>query len=176
MNIANEYLRVVTINFTNYKGLADKAMAQLDEKDFHYKIDKESNSIAIIIQHMSGNARSRFTDFFTSDGEKPNRNRDTEFVDRKITKAQLLDLWEQGWNILFDLLYNMKEDDLLRQVHIRGEAHSALEALNRQVAHYSYHVGQIVMIAKHVREKDWKTLSIAKGKSEEFNKGMLKKS
>ena len=175
MNIANEYLRTATINFRMYKGLADKAFAQLEEKDFHYKIDKESNSIAIIIQHINGNARSRFTDFFTSDGEKPSRNRDSEFEEQKLSKAELIELWEQGWNILFDLLYNIKEDDLLKTVHIRGEAHTALEALNRQVAHYAYHSGQIVMIAKHIKGDKWNSLSIPKGKSAEFNTKMAGK-
>lgn len=170
----NDFLRVAIKNFETYKSLADKAIAQLEEKDLFFRFDENANSIAQIIQHMAGNARSRFTDFFTTDGEKPDRNRDSEFEYHTYSKAELLEIWENGWNIVFDLLYMMKEDDLSRTVVIRSQNHSALEAINRQVAHYAYHSGQIVMIAKHLRGKNWNSLSIPKGKSDEYNKGLMK--
>lgn len=168
----NEYLSVALNNFRTYKSIADKALEQISEEQFHYLIDEESNSIAIIMQHMIGNARSRFIDFFTSDGEKPNRHRDQEFVEQKLTKDELLIQWNKAWQIVFDLLESMNDDDLQKNVSIRNEKQSALKAINRQVAHYAYHVGQIVFIAKHLKGKDWETMSIAKGKSEEYNKGM----
>lgn len=168
----NEYLSVALNNFRTYKSIADKALEQISEEQFHYLIDEESNSIAIIMQHMIGNARSRFIDFFTSDGEKPNRHRDQEFVEQKLTKDELLIQWNNAWQIVFDLLESMNDNDLEKIVSIRNEKQSALKAINRQVAHYAYHVGQIVFIAKHLKGKDWETMSIAKGKSEEYNKGM----
>lgn len=170
----NDYLNIAINNFNTYKALADKAIAQLSEEELHRSLNDEDNSIAIIMQHMIGNARSRFTDFFTTDGEKPNRNRDEEFVEKNMSKEQLLAAWESAWTLLFDLLYNMKLEDLSNTVFIRDERQSALKAINRQIAHYAYHVGQIVFIAKHWKGKDWNTLSIAKGKSEEYNKGMMK--
>lgn len=170
----NDYLNIAINNFNTYKGLADKAIEQLSEEELHRCIGEEDNSISIIMQHMIGNARSRFTDFFTSDGEKPNRNRDEEFIEKNMSKDKLLAEWESAWKLLFDLLYNMKQDDLSKTVFIRNERQSALKAINRQVAHYAYHVGQIVFLAKHYKGKEWNTLSIAKGKSEEFNKGMMK--
>lgn len=170
----NDYLNIAINNFNTYKGLADKAIAQLDEKELHFTLSENDNSISIIMQHMIGNARSRFTDFFTSDGEKPNRNRDDEFIEKNLTKEKLLAEWESAWTLLFDLLYNMKEEDLSNTVHIRAERQSALKAINRQVAHYAYHVGQIVFLAKHIKGNYWSTLSIAKGKSDEYNKEMMK--
>lgn len=170
----NDYLNIAINNFNTYKSLADKAIAQLSEDDLHKVISEEDNSISIIMQHMIGNAKSRFTDFFTSDGEKPDRNRDEEFIEKNLSKEQLINAWENAWKLLFDLLYNMKEEDLSKTVFIRAERQSALKAINRQIAHYAYHVGQIVFIAKHLKGRDWNTLSIAKGKSEEYNKGMMK--
>lgn len=152
--------------------MADKAIAQLEEKELYYQIDEESNSIAIIMQHMIGNAKSRFTNFFTEDGEKPNRNRDEEFIEKNISKSDLIQQWNDAWQIVFDLLENMNADELLHTVSIRNEKQSALKAINRQIAHYAYHVGQIVFVAKHIRGHQWKTLSIAKGKSEEYNQSM----
>ncbi len=174
MNTSAEYIRVATKNFPTYKTLANNAMAQVRDEDLHYQIDPEANSIAQIIQHMSGNAISRFTDFFTSDGEKPDRNRDAEFEVYNYSRAQLEEIWERGWKVLFDLLDGMKDEDLQRIVRIRAEEHTVIDALNRQVAHYAYHVGQIVIIAKHLCGKNWNTLSIAKGKSQEFNDTKMK--
>lgn len=170
----NDYLNIAINNFNTYKGLADKAIAQLSEEELHRALADDDNSIAIIMQHMIGNARSRFTDFFTTDGEKPNRNRDEEFIEKNLSKDKLLQEWESAWTLLFDLLYNMKEDDLSKTVFIRDERQSALKAINRQIAHYAYHVGQIVFLAKHWKSNEWNTLSIAKGKSEEYNKGLMK--
>ncbi|MFN5706291.1 MAG: DUF1572 family protein [bacterium] len=168
----NDYISVALNNFKNYKSIADKALEQVTEEQFHYLIDDESNSIAIIMQHMIGNARSRFIDFFTSDGEKPDRHRDQEFLEQKLTKDQLLNQWNNAWQIVFDLLESMNGDDLQKIVSIRNEKQSALKAINRQIAHYSYHVGQIVFIAKHLKGNNWQTMSIAKGKSDEYNKGL----
>lgn len=170
----NDYLNIAINNFNTYKGLADKAIAQLSDDELHFSFSEDDNSISVIMQHMIGNAQSRFTDFFISDGEKPNRNRDEEFVEKNLSREQLIAAWESAWTLLFDLLYNMKEEDLSKTVHIRAERQSALKAINRQIAHYAYHVGQIVFIAKHIKAGNWNTLSIAKGKSEEFNKGMMK--
>lgn len=169
----NDYLNIAINNFNTYKGLADKAIAQLSDEELHRTLNDDDNSIAVIMQHMIGNARSRFTDFFTSDGEKSNRNRDQEFIEKNQSREQLLSDWEGAWSLLFDLLYNMKPEDLSNTVFIRSERQSALKAINRQVAHYAYHVGQIVFLAKHWKGNNWKTLSIAKGKSEEYNKGMM---
>ncbi len=170
----NDYLNIAINNFTTYKSLADKAIAQLNDEQLFACLTEHDNSVAIIMQHMIGNARSRFTDFFTTDGEKPNRNRDEEFVLQNLDREKLLAHWEDAWKLLFDLLYNMKPEELTNTVHIRAERQSALKAINRQVAHYAYHVGQIVFIAKHFKGNDWNTLSIAKGKSEEYNKQMMK--
>ena len=170
----NDYLNIAINNFNTYKTLADKAIAQLNDEELYKALNDEDNSVAIIMQHMIGNARSRFTDFFTSDGEKPNRNRDEEFLLKNNNREQLLASWEDAWKLLFDLLYNMKTEELSNTVFIRAERQSALKAINRQIAHYAYHVGQIVFLAKHFKGKDWNTLSIAKGKSEEYNKNMMK--
>jgi hypothetical protein len=158
--------------FKQYKELADKAIAQIDETAIHWKPEPESNSIYLIIKHMSGNMQSRWTDFLTSDGEKEWRNRDGEFEDDTISKADALILWEKGWACLFGALEPLTNEDLARLVYIRGEAHSVMEAVNRQIAHYAYHVGQIVYIAKAIRSSQWHTLSIAKGKSQEFNNNL----
>lgn len=170
----NDYLNIAINNFNTYKSLADKAIAQLSDDELFKSLSNDDNSVAIIMQHMIGNARSRFTDFFTSDGEKPNRNRDEEFVLKYTNREQLLVQWEDAWKLLFDLLYNMKPEELSNTVHIRAERQSALKAINRQIAHYAYHVGQIVFLAKHFKGESWNTLSIAKGKSEEYNKNMMK--
>jgi hypothetical protein len=170
----NDYLNIAINNFNTYKSLADKAISQLSDEELFKSFSDDDNSVAIIMQHMIGNARSRFTDFFTSDGEKPNRNRDKEFVLKYTNREQLLAQWEDAWKLLFDLLYNMKPEELFNTVHIRAERQSALKAINRQIAHYAYHVGQIVFLAKHFKGSNWNTLSIAKGKSEEYNKNMMK--
>lgn len=158
--------------FANYRNLAERSFAQLSaEEDYHYQPDEESNSIAILIKHMSGNMISRWTDFLTTDGEKPNRNRDEEFVDRKESKEDLMKRWETGWKVFMDTLNTLKEDDLLKIVTIRGEELTVLQALNRQTAHYSYHIGQIVFLAKHIKNREWKSLSIPKNKSAAHSSG-----
>lgn len=158
--------------FTNYRALAEKSFAQLEnDADFHYKPDAESNSIAVIMKHMSGNMISRWTDFLTTDGEKPNRNRDSEFVDGTETREQLIESWNRGWQVFMDTLHSLTAEDVMKTILIRGEGMTVTQALNRQTAHYAYHVGQIVFLAKHIKNASWKSLSIPKGKSEEFMKG-----
>jgi uncharacterized damage-inducible protein DinB len=157
-----------------HKRLADGAITQLNDEQFFATLDSESNSVAIIVKHMAGNMRSRFTDFLTSDGEKPDRNRDQEFItDPGTTREEVLRRWEQYWQLVFETLNSLHAEDLTRTVTIRGEPHSVLQAINRQVAHYAYHVGQIVCLAKHWKGADWKTLSVPKGKSDEINAKML---
>lgn len=173
--IGNAYLKVVLERFKSVKDLGDKTINQLSNDEIHWKLNEASNSIAIIVKHMSGNMISRWSDFLTSDGEKPNRNRDAEFVDDLSSKQELLTIWDKGWNALFDTLNGLDSQDLLAEVSIRGESHMVLEAIERQVAHYAYHVGQIVYIGKQVKDDNWQTLSIPKGKSEEHLQQMLKK-
>ena len=149
---------------------ADKAMAQIDDGQLFLALDPESNSIATIVKHMAGNMRSRWTDFLASDGEKPDRNRDTEFeLTAADTAAQLRSAWENGWALLLETVSSLTPADLERTIYIRGEAHNVVEAINRQAAHYAAHVGQIVMLAKHFAGPRWQSLSIPKGKSREFD-------
>ncbi|NWN97293.1 MAG: DUF1572 family protein [Bacillus sp. (in: Bacteria)] len=175
MNIGNVYLRVVIERFKSVKTLGDKTIEQLSEKDIHWTYNQESNSIAVIVKHLSGNMISRWTDFLTSDGEKENRNRDEEFIDDVSSKSELISVWEKGWDVLIDTLTGLNEDDLLETIKIRGEKHLVLEAIERQIAHYAYHVGQIVYIGKQLKDSEWKTLSIPRGKSEDYRKEMLEK-
>ncbi|MEG0367275.1 MAG: DUF1572 family protein [Coprobacillus sp.] len=175
MSIEAEYLRVVKARFKSVKNLGDKAIEQLLEEDIHWALNEESNSIAIIVSHLSGNMVSRWTDFLNSDGEKPFRNRDQEFVDHISSKAELLAISEVGWNTLFEALNNLSEKDLLKNINIRGQSHSVIEAIERQLAHYAYHVGQIVYIGKQIKSENWESLSIPKGHSESFLQEMLKK-
>lgn len=156
--------------FRYYKNLAERAIAQVPDEQLVTVLDGEANSIAVIVKHMAGNMRSRWTDFLNSDGEKPDRNRDTEFDQPPTTREALLALWEQGWQCLFGALEPLSEPDLQRTVTIRGEAHSVMQAINRQVAHYSYHCGQIVLLAKHFKHGDWKSLSVPRNQSAEFNR------
>ena len=149
-------------------------MAQVADDQFCVVLDGEMNSIALVIKHMAGNMRSRWSDFLTSDGEKPDRNRDSEFVDPPVGRPALMDLWEQGWTCLFQALEPLTDADLTRTITIRGEAHSVMQAINRQVAHYSYHCGQIVFLAKHFRGADWKSLSVPRGASAGFNQKVLR--
>jgi len=158
------YLDSVTKIFLQYKLLAEKAMAQVEPAQLFVQANEDSNSIAIVVKHLAGNMISRWTDFFTTDGEKPDRNRDTEFENDIQDKEILLKRWEQGWNVFLDTLTSIKPEDLSRTIFIRGEAHSVLEAINRQLAHYSYHVGQIVYLAKMLGKNEWKSLSIPKKK------------
>jgi hypothetical protein len=172
----NLYLDEAFRSLRGHKRLADGAIAQLTDEQFFAAPDAESNSVAIIVKHMAGNMRSRFTDFLTSDGEKPDRNRDREFVIHADAKRnEVLTSWEQNWHLVFDTLNSLHADDLGRTVTIRGEPHSVLQAINRQVAHYAYHVGQIVYLAKHWKGRDWKSLSVPKGQSEQYNAQILRK-
>ncbi len=156
--------------FRYYKKLAERAMGQVTDEQLFELLDGEANSIAIVVKHMAGNMRSRWTDFLTSDGEKPDRNRDSEFVDPPATRAALMDAWEDGWNRVFGAIEPLTDADLGRTVTIRGEAHSVMQAINRQVAHYAHHIGQIVLLAKHFRGAEWESLSVPKNRSEEFNR------
>src|SRR2546429_5069765 len=155
--------------FRYYKKLAERAMAQCSEESLFTTIDAESNSIAIIVKHMAGNMRSRWRDFLTTDGEKPDRNRDTEFESPATTRAELMEQWNAGWNWVFGALEPLSDADLTKTIYIRGEAHSVMQAINRQVAHYSYHVGQIVFLAKHLCADSWKSLSVPRKQSAAFN-------
>ena len=164
------YLEESLAVFRLYKKLGEGAMAQVPEECLFVALDGEMNSISQIVKHMAGNMRSRWTDFLTTDGEKPDRNRDREFVDAPVTRASMLECWESGWKIVFDALEPLTDADLGRTVTIRGEAHSVMQAISRQVAHYSYHTGQIVFLAKHLAGAEWKAITVPRGKSEEFNK------
>ena len=175
MTPSQNYLDSTKAEFLKLKATGDKTFAQLAAEDFHYKPDAEANSIALIIQHLSGNMISRWTDFLTTDGEKPNRNRDQEFEDKDQDKEAILLSCEAGWKVFIDTLNALHVDDMLKEVTIRGEKHTVIQALNRQLTHYGYHIGQIVYLAKHIRSSDWQTLSIAKNRSEEFNQKMKDK-
>jgi uncharacterized damage-inducible protein DinB len=158
--------------FRYYKNLADRAMAQCPDAALFTTLDSESNSIAIIVKHMSGNMRSRWSDFLASDGEKPDRHRDTEFEEPPKTRAELQELWERGWKYVFDALQPLTDADLARTVTIRNEPHSVMQAINRQVAHYTHHIGQILFLAKHLTVKSsgkWQSLSVPRGQSKQFS-------
>jgi hypothetical protein len=160
-------------SFRNYKKMAERAIEQVSDEEFFFLIDAEANSIALIVKHIAGNLRSRWTDFLTTDGEKPDRDRDSEFERAGDTRGSLMKFWESSWQVLFDNVEPLSSEDLSRTVSIRGEPHTVIEAINRQLTHYAYHVGQIVFLAKHLRSADWKTLSIPKKRSAEFNKSMF---
>jgi hypothetical protein len=159
--------------FHYYKKLAEGAIEQVSDKELFTALDEEMNSIAVIVKHMAGNMRSRWTNFLTSDGEKPDRNRDSEFVEPPSTRAELMNLWNDGWSRIFAALEPLSDSDLDRKVFIRGEAHSVMQAINRQIAHYSYHCGQIVFLAKHFKGGDWKSLTVPRNRSAEFNRKVL---
>lgn len=169
------YIDSVIKRFLTYKVLGDMTFAQLDEKGFHYTPGESSNSIAVIIQHMHGNMLSRWTNFLTEDGEKPGRNRDEEFSPPNCSREQLISLWEEGWRCLIETLRSLKEDDLMKTITIRHEPLIVIDAINRQLAHYPHHVGQIVYIGKMILDQSWKSLSIPKGASQKFNKEMKEK-
>jgi hypothetical protein len=176
MTVEEHYLQDAVKEFRKMKVLAERALAQVSEAQLFREIDAESNSLAVIMKHLAGNMRSRWTEFLTSDGEKPDRQRDTEFeLDTADTKAALLERWEDGWRRVFAAVEPLGGDDLLRPVIIRGETHTVLQAINRQLTHYAQHVGQILFLAKHLTGEKWVTLSIPRGKSEEFNEAMRKK-
>ena len=151
-----------------YKKLAEGAMAQATDQDLFAVLDGEMNSIAVVVKHMVGNMRSRWTSFLTTDGEKPDRNRDSEFVDPAATREALMQTWEEGWRTVWEALDPLTEADLGHTVTIRGEAHSVIQAINRQMAHYAYHCGQIVMLAKHFRGEQWQSLSMPRNRSAEL--------
>jgi uncharacterized damage-inducible protein DinB len=163
------YIKDATDLFRYYKGLGERAMAQAPDEAFLATLDEESNSIAIIVKHLAGNMRSRWTDFLTSDGEKPDRNRDTEFETPPQTRAEVLAMWERGWKCVFEALAQLTDADLNRSIPIRTEPHSVMQAINRQIAHYSYHVGQIVYLAKHFAGTNWRAITVPRRKSAEFN-------
>ncbi|HEX4168968.1 MAG TPA: DUF1572 domain-containing protein [Bryobacteraceae bacterium] len=170
LQFTTSYLEDSLALFRYYKQLAEKAMRQISDEQLGAVSDEEMNSIAVIIKHMAGNMRSRWTDFLTSDGEKPSRDRDSEFVDPPVTRESILAVWEDGWHALFGALELLSEGDMQRTVMIRGEAHSVMQAINRQIAHYSYHCGQIVLLAKHFAQDNWRSLSVPRGRSSEFNR------
>lgn len=169
MSIGNDFLETAIRRLKYYKELGDKTFAQLNEWDFHYQPNDESNSIATIIQHMAGNMLSRWTNFLTEDGEKEWRKRDDEFEVHQFTKEQLQELWEKGWTCLLDTLGTLKKKDLKKTVTIRQEELTVIDAINRQLAHYPYHIGQIIFLAKIIKNKNWQNLSIPKGNSQVYN-------
>ncbi|MBZ5573749.1 MAG: DUF1572 domain-containing protein [Acidobacteriia bacterium] len=173
-NLATHYFDEVRRQFRGYQRLGEGAIAQLKDEELLATVDPESNSVAIIIKHLAGNMRSRFTDFLTTDGEKPDRHRDQEFELNSVpARTEVMRWWEDGWSRVFSAIEALKPEDLMRTVTIRGEPHTVLQAINRQLAHYAYHVGQIVFLAKHLRSSEWKSLSIPRGKSEEFKRKLL---
>jgi hypothetical protein len=169
-DLATHYLDEAHRQMRGHKRLAEGAMAQLKDNELFIALDPEANSIAVIVKHMAGNMRSRFTDFLTTDGEKPDRHRDQEFelIPTATTRADLTKWWEDGWARVFAAIESLKPEDVMRKVTIRGEPHTVLQAINRQIAHYAQHTGQIVFMAKHIRSGKWRTLSIPRGKSEDF--------
>ena len=169
-SLATHYLEDSVASLRGYKKMADKALAQLKDKEYFVTLDEEGNSVAVIMKHMAGNMFSRWTDFLTTDGEKPDRNRDMEFViEPKTGKEDILAYWEKGWQRVFGALEPLGAEDLEKKVLIRGEEHTVVQAINRQLTHYSYHIGQIVFLAKHFRSSEWNSLSIPRNRSTEFN-------
>jgi hypothetical protein len=173
-NLAKNYLESAIAEFRYLKKQGDRAMAQLDDQQLFVTLDAESNSVAIIVKHLAGNMRSRWMDFLTSDGEKPDRFRDQEFiVDAGTTRDEVMAWWERGWKYVFDALEPLSPEDVTGTVMIRSEAHTVVQATNRQLGHYARHVGQIVFLAKHLKSAEWKTLSVPRGQSEQFNQMMI---
>ena len=169
-SVARHYLEDAISTFHGYKALSDKALAQLKDEELFIALDEEGNSIAVIMKHIAGNMLSRWTDFLTSDGEKPNRNRDMEFViDPQTSRGEIFGYWEKGWQCMFKALEPLTPEDFARKVLIRGGEHSITQAINRQLTHYAYHIGQLVFLAKHFRATEWKSLSIPRNKSAAFN-------
>lgn len=167
--VSRHYVEEARRQLRGHKRMGEGAMSQLQDQDFFVTLDPEANSVAILVKHLAGNMRSRFTDFLTSDGEKPDRFRDREFeVTNATTRAEVMNWWEQGWACVFAAIEPLQPEQVMRVVTIRGEPHTVLQAINRQIAHYAQHIGQIVFLAKHLRGKEWKTLSIPRGQSEEY--------
>jgi hypothetical protein len=173
LQFTTSYLEDSLAIFRQYKKLGEAAMSQVTDEQLQIILDPETNSIATIVKHMAGNMRSRWTDFLNSDGEKPDRNRDSEFIDAPATRQAILASWDEGWRTVFDALEPLTEADLSRTVRIRGEAHSVMQAINRQIAHYASHCGQIVLLAKHFKSSEWKSLSVPRNKSAEFSRRVL---
>jgi hypothetical protein len=174
--LAKHYLEDALKVFRNYKKLGDKAMAQLSDEEMFRALDAEMNSVALNVKHIAGNMRSRWTDFLTTDGEKPDRDRDSEFViDENVTRADVLRWWEDGWRTVFAAIEPLRAEDVMREVTIRSEPHTVLMAINRQFTHYAYHIGQIVFLAKHYKSEAWQSLSIPRNKSQAFNQEMQDK-
>jgi hypothetical protein len=168
-DLATHYLEEARRQMRGHKRMGEGAMAQLSDADFFVTLDPESNSVAILVKHLAGNMRSRFTDFLTTDGEKPDRFRDREFeVRRATTRDDVMRWWEEGWACVMGTIDALKPEDVMRTATIRGEPHTVLQAINRQIAHYAAHIGQIVFLTKHLCSNEWKTLTIPRGKSEEF--------
>ena len=171
MSLGQEYLSTTIKRFKYYKDLGEKTFEQLEDKDLHYLPTSESNSIAVIVQHLAGNMLSRFTNFLTEDGEKEWRQRDEEFEVHNYSKEQVIELWKKGWECFLNALESLTENDLQTIIYIRKEPLSVIDAINRQLAHYPYHIGQIVYIGRMIRNKDWNSLSIPKGQSHQYNAG-----
>ncbi|WP_299621938.1 DUF1572 domain-containing protein [uncultured Tenacibaculum sp.] len=173
--MSNSYLESVIKQFQYYKSLGDKTFEQLSEDQIFYTLNDETNSMAIIVKHIAGNMLSRWTNFLLEDGEKEWRNRDQEFENSFITKKQIIDYWEQGWNCLFDAINPLTIDDLDKIIYIRNQGHTVTEAINRQLCHYSYHTGQIVFLGKMLTNEKWQSLSIPKGNSKQYNQEKFSK-
>jgi hypothetical protein len=167
--IANDYLKSVTLQFEYYKLLGEKTIDQLSEEQLFWQANETSNSIAIIVKHLSGNMLSRWTDFLSSDGEKDWRDRDAEFEMEVKSEEELFANWHKGWKCLFEAIHSLNEEDLAKTIYIRNQGHTVLEAINRQLAHYPYHIGQIVSIGKQLKGNEWESLSIPKGNSKQYN-------
>jgi hypothetical protein len=167
--IENNYIVSVKNQFKQYKTLAEKAIDQIPDEKIDWQYNPETNSIAVIVKHLAGNMRSRFTDFYNSDGEKKWRNRDSEFENEKLSRERLKALWDEGWECLFQVLNGLTAADLSKVIVIRNEEHTVVEAINRQLTHYASHIGQIIFIAKMILDNEWKTLTIPRNKSKEFN-------
>ena len=167
--VEDHWIADAVLQFRKYKKLAEGALAQVADADFFRTIDPQSNSVALVVKHMAGNMRSRWTDFRTSDGEKPDRDRDEEFEAReRDTRESLMAAWEAGWTLTFEAIAPLRPEDLLAEIRIRGQAHTVIQAVHRQLTHYAYHVGQIVLLARHFAGPRWTSLSIPKGKSKEI--------
>src|SRR5579872_3964810 len=174
LEFTTSYLKDSLAVLEHYKRLGERSMEQVSDEQLFALLDEDANSIAIIVKHIAGNMRSRWTDFLTTDGEKPDRQRDSEFVEPPDSREALMSVWQDGWQRVFSALAPLTDADLGQKVFIRGEAHSVTQAINRQLAHYACHVGQIMLLAKHFRGKEWKSLSIPKNKSAEFNQRMAR--